>query len=137
MRESSATVSRTEAARATACRPLVLVVEDEVLIRTLLAETLRGEGYLVLQAANAAEALDVLEVAPDVDFLVTDVKMPGPVDGLQLAARVRQARRDVKVIVTSGHAEVPQGVADAFFPKPYDCGLLADRLSLLAAANEA
>jgi|HubBroStandDraft_6_1064221.scaffolds.fasta_scaffold812881_2 CheY-like chemotaxis protein len=115
-------------------RPTVLVVEDEVLIRLLLAEALRDAGCRVVEAACAAEALSVLD-ASALDILITDVKMPGEVDGLELAARVRQARPGLKVIVTSGHAgpNPAQAVADAFLPKPFALEDVVRRVEILFA----
>jgi|HubBroStandDraft_2_1064218.scaffolds.fasta_scaffold388985_2 CheY-like chemotaxis protein len=102
--------------------PVVLIVEDEVLIRMLLSDVLRQAGYQVVEAANADEALAVLTSSPDPDILVTDVRMPGKVDGFALAAFVRRTKPDLKVIITSGHAgpDGAIGLADTFLTKPYE-----------------
>jgi CheY-like chemotaxis protein len=99
----------------------VLVVEDEVLVRFALAELLRNEGYAVIEAANADEALEVLATPEPIDLVLTDVNMPGSLDGVALGRHVRATRPALKVIVVSGlttpdHAK---GVADAFLVKPY------------------
>jgi CheY-like chemotaxis protein len=114
-------------------RPVVLIVEDEVLIRMLLSEALRQAGYDVIEAADADEAIEVMEIAAGPDILITDVRMPGSVDGFGLAAYVRRAKPGLKVIVTSGHAapDAAIGVADAFLPKPYDLGQIVQRVRAL------
>ncbi len=114
-------------------RRVVLIVEDEVLIRAMLADALRQEDFDVVEAANADEALAVLGVLPGPDVLVTDVRMPGPVDGLGLAAYVRLHRPDLKVIITSGHAgpDHAAGLADAFLSKPYELGAIVARIRTL------
>jgi DNA-binding NtrC family response regulator len=100
--------------------PTVLVVEDEVLIRMALAALLRDEGFTVIEACNADEALVALS-ATSIDLLLTDVRMDGSMDGLDLAAKVRSTMPDLKIVVVSGHLapDETHGVADAFVPKPY------------------
>lgn len=122
-----------EPSAASARIPVVLIVEDEILIRMLLSEALRQEGYAVIEAANADEAFLVLHATPNPDVLVTDVRMPGTVDGFQLAAFVRRTRPKLKVIITSGHAgpDGALGLADAFLPKPYELGAIVGRIRML------
>jgi CheY-like chemotaxis protein len=103
-------------------RIAVLVVDDEVLVRLDVAEQLREAGYEVLEASNADEAIDILNVTPSIRLLFTDIDMPGTMDGLRLAAAVRDRWPPVKIIVTSGHrmvdiTEIPDG--SMFFSKPY------------------
>jgi CheY-like chemotaxis protein len=100
----------------------ILVVEDEVLVRIALAETLRDEGFSVLEAANADEALAVLASSTPLDVVLTDVNMPGSLDGVALGRYVRTIRPGLKVIVVSGRVppEVAAEVADAFLAKPYE-----------------
>ena len=84
-------------------RPVVLFVEDEYLVRLSTAEGLRMDGYEVIEAAHGAEALRVLESPSQrVDLLLTDVQMPGAMNGLGLAAWVRENRPDVLVAIWSG-----------------------------------
>ena len=118
-----------ELSEARAASALVLVVEDEVLIRMLLSDELRQAGFAVIEAANGDEALEVLaaQVAPDV--MITDVRMPGGIDGLGLAAQARRAHPRLRVIVTSGHCPLGAAeIADAFIPKPYDLGRLVQHV---------
>jgi CheY-like chemotaxis protein len=104
-------------------RVAVLVVEDEPLIRMDIVDQLTGEGYVVFEAGNADEALAVLESNSEVRILFTDIDMPGSMDGIKLAAAVRNRWPPVKIVVTSGHrlvdiADLPDG--SVFFTKPYD-----------------
>jgi DNA-binding NtrC family response regulator len=100
----------------------VLVVEDEPLIRMDIADHLRRHGFEVIEAGNAGEALDLLAANPNIHVMFTDIDMPGTMDGLKLAAAVRDRWPPIKIIVTSGHrtvatAELPD--ASRFFTKPY------------------
>ena len=98
----------------------ILLVEDEALIRTVVAEGLRDEGFTVIEAADASEALAVLAAGLPVDVLFTDVRMPGTMDGLALARVVMERRPDIAILVTSGHhVERPAGLAEPILPKPY------------------
>ena len=80
----------------------VLVVEDEPLVRMAACLHLEDCGYSALQAANAHEALAVLGQHNDIDVLFTDVRMPGPMDGLGLAKWVIENRPRIAVMVASG-----------------------------------
>ncbi|MBE7212935.1 MAG: response regulator [Gluconacetobacter diazotrophicus] len=83
----------------------LLIVEDEFLIRMTLAEVLGDEGYEVLEAADAAEALAVLDTSPELAAMLTDIQLPGGLDGKALAARAREQRPDLPVIFMSGRPE--------------------------------
>jgi CheY-like chemotaxis protein len=103
-------------------RPVILIAEDEVLVRMMIADVVQDAGFKVIEAADALEALRVLEARADVSVLITDIEMPPGPSGLDLAAEVRQRWPFVQVIVTSGRVrpsndEVPQGVV--FIPKPW------------------
>lgn len=103
-------------------RIAVLVVEDEPLIRMDIAAALEDEGFEVFEAANSAEAIDVIIHNPGIQALFTDIDMPGSMDGLLLAAFVRDRWPPIKIIVTSGHRTLEGGrlpVEGAFLPKPY------------------
>jgi DNA-binding NtrC family response regulator len=107
----------------------VLVVEDEVLIRMTLAAMLRDDGFTVIEACDADEALVAL-ASTTIDVLLTDVRMEGSMDGLELAARVRSTMPDLKIVLVSGHlaADKAVGVADAFVPKPYHAENVVERV---------
>ncbi|MET0278101.1 MAG: response regulator [Pseudorhodoplanes sp.] len=101
--------------------PIVLIVEDEFLIRMMVADELRALGLTVIEAASADEAFPILLGDAPVHVLFTDVRMPGSMDGVELARRARDMRPNLKVIVTSGHGpDIPKDAADAYFPKPFD-----------------
>jgi two-component system, response regulator PdtaR len=100
----------------------ILVVEDETFIRMDVVEMLRAAGFHVLEAINAYEAIQMLERNSDVRVIFTDIDMPGSMNGLKLAAAVRDRWPPVSIIATSGHFEIQAGdlPADArFVPKPY------------------
>jgi len=102
---------------------VVLLAEDEALVRMTAADALReGGGFKVVEVVNADEALTVLEATADVRALVTDVEMPGSLDGFTLARVVKQAWPQIGIVVTSGRMapgpkELPSGAL--FIPKPY------------------
>ncbi|HKF99193.1 MAG TPA: response regulator, partial [Xanthobacteraceae bacterium] len=80
----------------------VLVVDDEVLLRLSIADRLRDEGFSVIEAANADEAIGVLQTTIPVHVVLTDVTMPGRTDGIGLARFIEAHGPDTKVILTSG-----------------------------------
>lgn len=83
--------------------PTVLVVEDVVLVRLLLADFLRGRGFGVVEAASADDAVRTLESGPPVDIVLSDIYMPGSsMDGLGLAHWVHDHRPGLKVVLASG-----------------------------------
>lgn len=98
----------------------VLIVEDDVMIRALLAEELRYAGLRVIEAASADEALSVFHAGAVVDLLFTDVQMPGSMNGVELARRVRAGNPTLPIILTSGAVAQPAGELGSFLPKPYD-----------------
>lgn len=100
---------------------IVLVVEDEPLIRMEMVSDLEDRGFTVFEAGNSRDALDLLVRQPEIQVLFTDIDMPGGMDGLMLAAAVRDRWPPIKIIVTSGHRHVDMGTIPAdsrFFPKP-------------------
>ena len=100
--------------------PVVLVVENDVLLRLVTASNLRDAGFEVIEAANSAEAIRILDRIP-VDVLFSDIDMPGKMDGLALAQWVHQRQVDTTIILTSGGGR-PLGDAReyaSFLPKPY------------------
>lgn len=98
----------------------VLVVEDEVLVRNLIAEELREAGFCVIEAAHAEEAMSYLQAGGEVDLVFTDIRMPGSLDGLALARELRRRYPSLPVILTSGNARPPGTDAiGRFIPKPY------------------
>ena len=100
--------------------PVILLVEDDILVRLSTAELLRDEGYVVLEAVNAREALALLETGHPVDLVMTDVRMPGEMDGLKLSFAVKELRANLPVMLFSSHLpdDGPHS-GDAFLQKPY------------------
>jgi len=109
--------------------PVVLIVEDEPLVRVVVVEYLRERGVRVVEAENAIMALALLNVRSDIRLVFTDINMPG-LDGLALAREVRRRSPSMRTMLTSGRqispAEIP--VEAEFFPKPYDFEKVADRI---------
>jgi CheY-like chemotaxis protein len=89
----------------------ILVVEDETFIRLDAVEVLRAAGFDILEAANADEAIQMLERHSDIRLIFTDIDMPGLMNGLKLAAAVRDRWPPVRIIATSGHFKVLAGGA--------------------------
>lgn len=103
-------------------KSVVLIVEDETLIRMHAVEMIEDAGFDVVEAANADEAIALLETRPDIRVVFTDIEMPGSMDGLKLASFVRGRWPPIKIIATSGHlrvseSELPSG--SVFLSKPY------------------
>ena len=101
--------------------PTVLVVEDEPLIRRLVFDELEHAGYTMLEAQNADHAIAILEARQDIQLVFTDIDMPaGSMDGLKLAAAVRDRWPPVHIIITTGKSRPMTIPANALFiPKPY------------------
>ena len=120
----------------TARRPVVLIVEDDLLIRLNAAEIIEEAEFAVVEAANADEAIEILETRSDITVLFTDIQMPGSMDGLKLAAAVKGRWPPIKIVATSGRVnvradELPRG--GRFLAKPYNTNELTDTLRELTA----
>jgi two-component system, response regulator PdtaR len=104
-------------------RVVVLVVEDEPIIRFDIVEELESYGFKVFEAGSAAEAITLLITHLDIRLMFTDVDMLPGIDGLKLAAIVRSRWPPIKIIVTSGIHSVTSDMmplASRFIPKPYE-----------------
>src|ERR1700690_1746162 len=102
--------------------PVILIVEDEFLLRMDSAEVIENAGFEVGQAANADEAIAILTARPNIHVVFTDIQMPGSMDGLKLARFVRNRWPPIKIVATSGRVivgddDLPDG--SVFLPKPY------------------
>lgn len=109
----------------------VLFVEDEFLIRMIVADHLRDAGFNVTEAANGDEAVAILKGGAAVDVVLSDVRMPGATDGLALLAFVRRTLPDLPVFITSGHLEPALALAAGarkFIAKPYDLDEVSEAL---------
>jgi len=117
----------------------VLVAEDEILLRMVIAGYLRDCGFDVVETGNADEAVRVLEAGVPVDIVFSDVNMPGRLDGFGLAQWLRRERPGLKIILTSG-AVTAKETSDLcghgpILAKPYDHAQLARRLRGLLAKH--
>jgi CheY-like chemotaxis protein len=100
---------------------VVLVVEDEMLLRMRAVDMVEDAGYTPLEAVDADEAVKILESRADIALVFTDIQMPGSMDGLGLAHAVHERWPPIKIIVVSGALKLPdiQLPADSrFFGKP-------------------
>ena len=116
---------------------VILIVEDDPILRLNAANIAEDAGFEVLEAANADEAIVLLEGRSDIRILFTDIDMPGSMDGLKLSHAVRKRWPPVKIIVTSGQvkvtaADLPEG--SLFFDKPYRSDQISAALLRLEAA---
>ena len=114
----------------------ILVVEPDILARTLVAAYLRDCGYKVDEAADGEEALSVLESGRAIDIVFTEVALPGTLDGFTVAQRVRRARPGIEVILTTGAERTADQAGrlcehGPLLAKPYDHADLARRIRAL------
>jgi CheY-like chemotaxis protein len=118
----------------------ILIVEDDVLVRKYVVTQVQSLGYRTLAAGDASEALAILDAGENIDLLLTDVIMPGPINGRQLAVETLHRRPALKVLFTSGYSEnalVCDGYLDAgvlLLAKPYRKGDLAKMIRIALAA---
>jgi DNA-binding response OmpR family regulator len=120
-------------------RPTVLVVEDEILIRMSLCDDLREAGFRVIEAANADEGLGLIRAGLAIDALLTDVRMPGELDGLALAGAARAALPSVALMLMSSAIAEGQRVSLApfeFVDKPFETDHVIARLRSLTGLQE-
>jgi len=115
----------------------ILVVEDDVIARMATSDELREHGYTVIEAANVDEALCVLSGPARVDLVVTDMKMPGTLDGADLARHIHTQLPFIKVVMMSGQVPTPQlhEILDGFLPKPVAPTQLATCVQTLTPAR--
>jgi two-component system, response regulator PdtaR len=116
-------------------RKFVLVVEDEPLLLLMAGDIVGDAGLEAILVPNADEAIRILESRDDISIVFTDVRMPGSMDGIRLAAAVRNRWPPIKLVVVSGHltadADLPQGAR--FFRKPYASDQIISALRQLVA----
>jgi CheY-like chemotaxis protein len=122
--------------RMTSGKPVILVVEDEVLVRMMAVSVAENAGFKALWAATADEAIKILESRSDIRLVFTDVHMPGSMDGLRLAHAVRGRWPPVELLVTSAHSYVTaKDLPDRgrFLAKPYDVATLTTTFQEMAS----
>jgi len=121
-------------------RPVVLLAEDEPIIRFDIADELRRLGCQVIEASNADEAIDIVKSTARLDLVVTDVRMPGNRDGLDVARAVRQERPGLMTVVMSGHLapnDEHNHLIDLFLSKPTPSDKLATAIMEMIKASPA
>lgn len=117
-------------------RTVVLIVEDEPLIRFATLDALEDVGHEALEAGNADEAMVIFRMRQDIDIVFTDVNMAGSMDGIQFANRVRAIRPGIGIIITSGLLRLDPMSLPAntvFLRKPYRHEELLESISLLTS----
>ncbi|MFJ4193314.1 response regulator [Pseudomonas sp. NPDC089534] len=123
----------------TDAQDVVLVVEDEPVILMILTDYLRAEGYHVLEAENGEQAFEILASKPHLDLLISDFRLPGGINGVQIAEPAVKLRPDLKVIFISGY---PQEIRETDSPitrrapileKPFDLDVLQEKIRELLA----
>jgi len=119
----------------------VMVVEPDVLVRMVIAQYLRDCGYKVVEAVGSSEAWSVLDGGHAIDVMLVEVSLPGDENGFELAHRVRQTRREVDVILTSGiTGSVQQShelCEEGPVKKPYDPKDVEARIKILLERRRA
>lgn len=116
-------------------RIVVLVVEDEPLQRMMAVDLVIDAGFDVVEAGSADEAVEILEGRTDIRIVFTDVDMPGSMDGLKLAAAIRDRWPPIAIIVTSGHLTMQDAIlpsGSVFFSKPYDSAKVTEQLTRMS-----
>jgi two-component system, response regulator PdtaR len=115
---------------------VVLVVEDDPIVRLLAVDIINDAGFDAIEAGDADEAVLILESRTDIRIVFTDVEMPGSMDGIKLAQAIRGRWPPIELILTSGHCRIrPEDIpaGGRFFGKPYHPDDLTQALHQLAA----
>jgi two-component system, response regulator PdtaR len=119
--------------------PVVLIVEDDPLLRMLAVEVIEEAGFVTLEAGDADEAVALLESHTDVSLLFTDIDMPGSMDGLELAHAARDRWPPIKILIASGKVRVQPSELPSnscFVGKPYQTVALVAELRWLIGFPE-
>ena len=118
----------------------VLVVEDDEILRMCAANVVADAGFMALEAANADEAVTILESRSDIALLFTDIQMPGSMDGLGLARTAHDRWPAIKIILVSGRVELSERDRPAnsrFFQKPFAMKQMIEGLQDMIRSDEA
>lgn len=111
---------------------VVLIVEDERLVRMVAADIVQDAGFETIEVADADSAIAILEARKDIRIVFTDVNMPGSMDGLKLARAIRDRWPPIELILTSGLTKIRWGdlpERGVFLPKPYSLEALTGALA--------
>lgn len=106
-----------------AVTPIVLIVEDEMLLRMRAVDMVEDAGFTSIEAVDADQAVAILESRSDIALLFTDIQMPGSMDGLRLAHAVHERWPPIKIILVSGQlklANIDIPANSRFFGKPLE-----------------
>jgi two-component sensor histidine kinase/CheY-like chemotaxis protein len=104
-------------------KPIVLVVEDEMVLRMRAVDIVEDAGFVPIEAVSADEAIEILESRDDISLLFTDIQMPGSMDGLKLAHAAHSRWPHIKIVLVSGQIAVTDADKpddSKFFPKPLE-----------------
>jgi len=114
----------------------ILVVEDELMLLEVIASELEDAGFAVAQAMTAEIALGLIEGGAPIDILFTDIRLPGAMDGWQLAEAARRLRPGLPIIYATGFTQTPPRLAEGslFFTKPYRAQAIIDAIRTLGCA---
>ena len=117
-------------------RPIVLVVEDEPVLRMMAVDMVEDAGFEALEAADATQAIEILQSRLDIRIVFTDIDMPQGMDGMRLAAAIRDRWPPIEIILTSGYVTPDADSLPArsvFFQKPYVAEKVVEVLHRMAA----
>ena len=118
--------------------PVVLVVEDDPLLRILAVEVVEEAGFTAIEASDADEAVALLESRTDIALVFTDINMPGSMDGLKLAHAVRDRWPPIKILVVSGKQQLQSSDLPSnscFVSKPYQASALVEELRSIIGSS--
>ncbi len=116
----------------------ILVVEDEISILDMITDGLEDEGFTVLSSTTAEGGLDLFRQHPEIDLLFTDIRLPGGMNGWDLAESVRRTRPELPVVYATGYTEGPNRIVSGgkFFAKPYRILSVVDAMSDLLCHSQ-
>jgi CheY-like chemotaxis protein len=117
---------------------VVLVVEDEMLLRMRAVDMVEDAGFTSVEAVDADQAIAILESRSDIALLFTDIQMPGSMDGLRLAHAVRKRWPPIKIILVSGQlklADLELPADSRFFGKPLEAKVMIAQMRSMICAG--
>lgn len=119
---------------------IALVVDDEAFARLFAVQILLDEGFTVLEASDAAEALELIDRNDDISIVFADISMPGEMDGIGLAEEIARDWPRMDLLLTSGHVRPAEALLPAgtcFLPKPYTAFALMSALRSMQGGQAA